>query len=96
MWDEIIYQFPNINVCTAEVKEWISNFIPHVRSMYLVTDAVCITVSETGNLVGDRHNKYIFHHFTPHDALTLVHALVRTCPLSGEWLTLSGADRIIK
>ena len=29
MWDEIIYLFLNFNGATVEVKEWISNFIPH-------------------------------------------------------------------
>ena len=29
MWDEIIYPFLNFNGCTVEIKEWISNFIPH-------------------------------------------------------------------
>ena len=29
VWDEITYPFPNFNVCTFEVWEWIGNFIPH-------------------------------------------------------------------
>ena len=29
MWYEITYPFANINGCTIEVWEWISNFIPH-------------------------------------------------------------------
>ena len=29
MWDEITYPFLNYNGATVEVKEWISNFIPH-------------------------------------------------------------------
>ena len=29
VWDEIIYPFPNINGCTVELWEWLSNFIPH-------------------------------------------------------------------
>ena len=29
VWDEITYPFLNFNGCTVEVKEWISNFIPH-------------------------------------------------------------------
>ena len=29
VWDEITYPFPNFNRWTAEVWEWISNFIPH-------------------------------------------------------------------
>ena len=28
-WEEITYPFPNLNSCTVEVWEWISNFIPH-------------------------------------------------------------------
>ena len=30
MWDEITNPFPNINCATVEVREWISNFIPHI------------------------------------------------------------------
>ena len=30
VWDEIIHPFPNVNGCTFEVWEWISNFIPHL------------------------------------------------------------------
>ena len=29
VWGEIIYPFLNFNGCTVDVKEWISNFIPH-------------------------------------------------------------------
>ena len=29
VWDEIINPFPNLNGCTVEVWEWISNLIPH-------------------------------------------------------------------
>ena len=29
VWGEITYPFPNFNGCTFEVREWISNFIPH-------------------------------------------------------------------
>ena len=29
VWDEITYPFPNFNVATVEVWEWINNFIPH-------------------------------------------------------------------
>ena len=29
VWYEIIYRFLNFNGATVEVKEWISNFIPH-------------------------------------------------------------------
>ena len=29
VWDEITYRFPSSNGCTAEVWEWISDFIPH-------------------------------------------------------------------
>ena len=29
VWDEIACPFPNVNVATVEVLEWISNFIPH-------------------------------------------------------------------
>ena len=29
VWDEITYSFPNFNVATVEVWEWISAFIPH-------------------------------------------------------------------
>ena len=28
--DEITYLFQKVNGCTAEVWEWISNFIPHL------------------------------------------------------------------
>ena len=28
MWYEITYPFPNVNSCTEDVGEWISNFIP--------------------------------------------------------------------
>ena len=27
--DEITYPFPNLNTAAIEVREWISNFIPH-------------------------------------------------------------------
>ena len=30
VWDGIIYPFHNFNGCTVEVKEWISNFNPHI------------------------------------------------------------------
>ena len=29
LWDEITYAFPNLNGCTVEVWEWISNIIPY-------------------------------------------------------------------
>ena len=29
MWDEITYPIPNFNGATAEVWEWISNFMAH-------------------------------------------------------------------
>ena len=29
VWDEITNPFPNFNIATIEVWEWISNFIPH-------------------------------------------------------------------
>ena len=29
VWDEVIYQFPNFNGGSAEVWEWIRNFISH-------------------------------------------------------------------
>ena len=29
VWDEITYPFLNLNGCTVEVKQWISNFIPN-------------------------------------------------------------------
>ena len=28
-WNEIPYSFPNFNICTVEVWEWIRNFTPH-------------------------------------------------------------------
>ena len=31
MCDEITYPFLNFNGATVEVKEWISNFIPHFK-----------------------------------------------------------------
>ena len=34
--DEIIYSLPNINGCTVEVCEWISNFILHFTA-FIVT-----------------------------------------------------------
>ena len=33
VWDEITYSFPNLNGCTVEIGEWISNFTP-----YFITD----------------------------------------------------------
>ena len=30
VWDGITYAFLNFNSCTTEVKEWTSNFIPHM------------------------------------------------------------------
>ena len=32
VWDEITYPFLNFNGATVEVKEWISNFIPHINN----------------------------------------------------------------
>ena len=29
VWDEITYPLPNFNCCTADIWEWVSNFIPH-------------------------------------------------------------------
>ena len=31
---EITYPFPNFNSCTIEVWEWISNFIPHLITVF--------------------------------------------------------------
>ena len=31
VWDEIIYPFPIFNGVTAEVWEWIRNFVPHFK-----------------------------------------------------------------
>ena len=36
VWDEIIYPFPNLNVCTVKVLESISNFIPYITE-YVIT-----------------------------------------------------------
>ena len=33
VWDEITYAFLNLNGCTVEVYEWISNFIPYFERM---------------------------------------------------------------
>ena len=36
LWDDIIYPFPNLNIYTIAVWEWISNFIPHYV-MHVIT-----------------------------------------------------------
>ena len=40
VWDEITYPFRNLNDCTIEVLEWISNFIPqltgHVITFFML------------------------------------------------------------
>ena len=30
VWNEIIYPFPNFSICTVEVWQWLSDFIPHI------------------------------------------------------------------
>ena len=37
MWDEIIYPFPNFNGTMVEVREWISNFIPHFTGLVITS-----------------------------------------------------------
>ena len=32
VWDEITYPFPNFNSYVVEVKEWLSNFISHLKN----------------------------------------------------------------
>ena len=39
VWDEITYPLLNLNGCTAEVKEWISNVFPHFMIMLLLIHA---------------------------------------------------------
>ena len=36
IWDEIIYRFSNFNVCTLEVWECISDFIPHLMGHVVI------------------------------------------------------------
>ena len=36
VWNEITYPFLNFNRCTAEVYEWISNFIPHLTGHVII------------------------------------------------------------
>ena len=36
MWNEISYPVSNLNGCTVEVWEWISDFIPHL-TVHLIT-----------------------------------------------------------
>ena len=36
MWDETTYPFLNFNSVTIEVKEWISNFIPHLTGNLII------------------------------------------------------------
>ena len=36
MWDEVTHPFPNFNVCTLKVWEWISNFIPHCTEHLII------------------------------------------------------------
>ena len=35
VWDEIAYPLLNLNGFTAEVSEWISEFIPHLKSIHI-------------------------------------------------------------
>ena len=37
VWDKITYPFPNSNVCTVEVWEWLCNIIPHFIG-YVITN----------------------------------------------------------
>ena len=47
VWNEITYQFPNVNDATVEVWEWISNSIPgHVSSS--MPELKLIRVSKMG------------------------------------------------
>ena len=39
VWDEITDPFLNINSATVEVKEWISNFIPHFSGHVILIHA---------------------------------------------------------
>ena len=39
MWDEITYPFLNFNGVTVEVKELISNSIPHFTGVWLLIHA---------------------------------------------------------
>ena len=41
LWDEITYPFPNIDGCTIEIWEWISNSIP-----YFVMDVIIYVSKE--------------------------------------------------
>ena len=41
LWDEITYPFPNIDGCTIEIWEWISNSIP-----YFVVDVIIYVSKE--------------------------------------------------
>ena len=40
LWGEIAYPFPNFNVATVEVWEWISNFIPNFTGHVITVLAV--------------------------------------------------------
>ena len=33
VWDQITYPLRNVNGCTVEIWEWISDFIPHALSV---------------------------------------------------------------
>ena len=37
VWDEINYPIPNFSGTTVEIREWISNFIPHFNG-HVMTD----------------------------------------------------------
>ena len=47
VWDEITYPFPNVNGCTGEVWDWISNFIP-MDAITMMLGSKLIQVSKSG------------------------------------------------
>ena len=61
VWDEFTYPFPNFNICTVEVWEWISDSFTHY-TMVVVTYPCC----EKENCVKHTHVS-LFHDLTPNN-----------------------------
>ena len=53
LWVEIIHPFPNVNVCTVDVWEWISKFTPH-----LMIDVITYPCGDQINLTYSHQKVY--------------------------------------
>ena len=48
VWDEITNPFPNFNSTTFEVREWMSNIIPHLIIYIIITKNICYLLWNKG------------------------------------------------